>query len=52
MELILQIEQSIRSSPEWLKAEADKAKVKKISLDSMLRLDAIYIYKTKYQNKK
>jgi hypothetical protein len=52
MELILQIEQSIRSSPEWLKAEAEKAKVKKISLDSMLRLDAVYIYKTKYQNKK
>jgi hypothetical protein len=51
LKTILQIEAGMRNSPQWLQAQIDKAKKRKIPLDSMLRLDAIYIYKNKYQNK-
>jgi hypothetical protein len=48
---ILELEAGMRNSPKWLEAQIEKAKKRKIPLDSMLRLDAIYLYQLKYQDK-
>ena len=41
---IHEIEESIRETPEWFKAVKEKARLKEIPLDSMIYLDAKYVY--------
>ena len=45
------IEKSIQSTPEWIENIKTKAKQRKISIDEMIKLDAIYMYNTEIKPK-
>lgn len=49
-EFIQTIKNNIKVSPEWFRQVREKAKRRGISEDSMLTLDALYIFKVKYHN--
>jgi len=40
--------EKIRKTPEWLKSVKEKAKVKNISIDEMVRIEADYIFNSEY----
>ena len=48
--IISRIIKGIKSNEQWLRLEVDKAKKRHISVDSMIRLDAIYVF-TKREKK-
>lgn len=49
-EFIQTIKNNIKASPDWWRQVREKAKHRGISEDSMLTLDALYIFEVKYHN--
>lgn len=43
-------ENQIKFSPDWIEIEKQKAKEKKITLSEMIKIDAVYMFKTEFPN--